>query len=423
MLQMKKPDANLVRVSLARFVSRAGGEAAFFVGIWGKATFELDSTPGQLALLMGVMGIMALLGTTAGGVLVDRYDPKRVLLYGEIAFVPAAIAPVFADTMGTLTLAIAFLSFFSMIVFASIASFPPYLTEDEDKLKGINGALETAGNAAFVAGPAMGALLAHFGEIDHIFILDAVTSLVAAALILKVKVRSFAAPEEAKRSAFAEIKQGFAVTYSKSSLRLFITTGTATWLAFGAFGSVEPLFFRDVLDVGPETLGLVNAIFGLGMIGGSVLMVKMPERFMTARSVVFGVSATGLGAVLYAGTADLRVVILGAIVWGVVLGVTFPLTRTLTQRATPEGMYGRVTGTITVHAHIGELLPLTFVPAVAAVVGVQAVLVGAGIFLFLISLTRYRAAGRVDRELPRPAPSEEIDGHLTAIEEPISPVV
>lgn len=434
MLKLQRPDPNLVRVSAARFISRAGGEAAFFVGIWGKATYDLNSTPGQLALLMGVMGVMALLGTTVAGLLVDRFDPKRVMFFGEIAFVPSAIAPMFADTMEQMTLSIAVLSLVSMVVYTSVASFPPYLTDDDEKLKGINGALESAGNLAFVAGPAIGALIVKFGEIDQIFLFDAITSLVAAALILKVKVRDLVprdgldSERKPKRSAIREIKEGFAFSYSKRTIRLFITTSTATWIAFGAFGAVEPLFYRDVLEVGPETLGWVNAIFGLGMITGSVLLVKMPERLMTARSVVIGVTLSGLCAVLYSGTADLRVVALGAVVWGIVLGVLFPMSRTLTQRATPDGMYGRVTGAVNVHAHIGELLPLTFVPALAALVGVQAVLVGAGVLLSALSLTRYREANRVDAMLPVTHQAHEGEAgrdaaHLSPEDEPISPVV
>lgn len=437
MLKLQRPDPNLVRVSAARFISRAGGEAAFFVGIWGKATYDLNSTPGQLALLMGVMGVMALMGTTVGGLLVDRFDPKRVMLFGEIAFVPSAIAPMFADTMGQMTLSIAVLSLVSMVVYTSVASFPPYLTDDDEKLKGINGALESAGNLAFVAGPAIGALIVKFGEIDQIFLFDAITSLVAAAFILKVRVRDLVPRDgpgrvdsEGKRehSAVQEIKEGFAFSYSRRTIRLFITTSAAIWIAFGAFGAVEPLFYRDVLKVGPETLGWVNTIFGLGMITGSVLLVKMPERLMTARSVVIGVTLSGLCAVLYAGTADLRVVAFGAMVWGIVLGVLFPMSRTLTQRATPDGMYGRVTGAVNVHAHIGELLPLTFVPVLAALVGVQAVLVGAGVLLFALSLTRYREANRVDALLPVAHGAGAHVGvhdaaHLSPEDEPISPVV
>lgn len=48
-------DRDIARVVAARFISRTGGEAAFFVGIWGMAAYRFHSSPGQLALLMGTL--------------------------------------------------------------------------------------------------------------------------------------------------------------------------------------------------------------------------------------------------------------------------------------------------------------------------------------------------------------------------------
>ena len=51
------------RVALARFISRSGGEAAFFVGIWGKASFEFNATPTELAWVMAALGVASLIGS------------------------------------------------------------------------------------------------------------------------------------------------------------------------------------------------------------------------------------------------------------------------------------------------------------------------------------------------------------------------
>ena len=64
----------LGRAVLARFISRVGGEAAFFVGVWGKATFEFRATAAELAVVMrapgfGVAGGFAVVG------LPDRFGP------------------------------------------------------------------------------------------------------------------------------------------------------------------------------------------------------------------------------------------------------------------------------------------------------------------------------------------------------------
>ena len=67
-------------VTLARFISRTGGEAAFFVGIWGKAAYDLRAEAGQIAVLIGVMGIAGLVGSGIAGPLIDRFGPRRVLM-------------------------------------------------------------------------------------------------------------------------------------------------------------------------------------------------------------------------------------------------------------------------------------------------------------------------------------------------------
>jgi DHA3 family macrolide efflux protein-like MFS transporter len=65
------------RVALARFISRSGGEAAFFVGIWGKASYEFNATPSALALVMAALGIASLVGSIWSGLLLDRLGNRK----------------------------------------------------------------------------------------------------------------------------------------------------------------------------------------------------------------------------------------------------------------------------------------------------------------------------------------------------------
>jgi predicted MFS family arabinose efflux permease len=393
-------DKNLARVAVARFASRTGGFAAFFVGIWGKATYEFDATPAGLAVLMGVMGVCALVGSTAGGVLVDRYDPRRVLLVGEILFVPAALAPIFANSMASLTVAVAIMDLVAMVVFTSVAAFAPYLTADENKLKDFNAVMEGANNLAFVVGPAVGAVLIEVWGSAQIFVFDAITSVIAAVLVLPVRLRRM--PERERSTPFRESLQGFREIYGSRHLRLYVVVGTVTWVSFGAFAALEPLFYRDVLAQGPAAIGWVGAIFGAGLMGGAALLARISARALGARLVVLAGIGSGFGAILYTGTDRMLVVVAGAIGWGLVLGLLFPALRTLVQMHTADGMYGRVTGAVQVHNQTGELLPLTFVPALAAAFGVQQVLVGSGIVALCFSALLLGAARSLDRSAESP---------------------
>lgn len=409
-------DRNTARVVAARFISRAGGEAAFFVGIWGKAAYEFRATLGQQALLMASLGIFSILGSALAGVLIDRYDPRRVLMFAELVFVPATLALVLPNSVGQMTLTIVFAATATGAVMTAVASLPPFLTHHPEHLRRINAAVEAGASAAFVAGPALGALIVRYWTLDWIFVLDAATSVVAVALVARVALRSRSRKESLPP--LKEMRNGFAYAWTSRPLRLYLGLFAALWLSFGAFGALEPLFYRDVLKTGPEALGWVNTIFGGGVVAGSILLARLPKRFVCARTAVLGAVGSGIGAIVYTGTAEIRVVVAGAVYWGVILGMMFPLVRTLIQLATPDHLVGRVMGTTNVSSHVGELLPLTFVPALAATVGIQPVLVGSGGGLILLALLTYREGARIDRLRSR-EPHDSLP--LAIADEPITP--
>ena len=118
-------DRNAVRVALARLVSRTGAEAAFFVGIWGKAAYEFDGTAGEIALVIAALGISGLIGSGVAGTLVDRFDPRKVLIGAEIVLVPTAVSLAWANSLTSLIVLSALLGLFTAPTNTAIASFPP----------------------------------------------------------------------------------------------------------------------------------------------------------------------------------------------------------------------------------------------------------------------------------------------------------
>lgn len=406
-------DSSVVRVVLARFVSRVGGEAAFFVGIWGKAAFELEATASQIALVMAALGVSSLIGSSLAGLLVDRFDPRRVLIAGEILFVPTVIGMVFVDSIPSLALVTFLVGLVGTPVFTAIASFGPYLTDDPDRLSKVNGYIEAASWLAFVVGPAVGAILAGSLGIDSIFVLDAATSVVAAVLVAGVTVRQLDRPES-HSGGFQDVIDGFRYSYQHPRLRFYILIGSTVWILFGTFSALEALFFRDILGVEIETLGWVNSIFGLGLITGTWVASRLSSRYRTARTLTLVIGLTGLGALLYVGTDQLGIVVAAGVVWGSFIGLMAPLHRTLIQLNSPEEMVGRITGVTHIHAETGHLLPLAVAPALAAVAGIQATLIGAGLVVALAAALSFPVATRLDRtrdvDVPRtglPDPSDE----------------
>lgn len=412
-------DPGVRGVVLARFVSRVGGEAAFFVGIWGKAAFDLQATPGQLALVMAALGVASLIGASFAGVLVDRFDPRRVVLFGELLFIPVAVGMVFADQIGTLVAATFLLGLVGTPVFTAVASFAPFLTDDDERLAKINGQIEAASWAAFVVGPGIGALIAATISVDAIFILDAATSAVGALLILPVRPRRLGASPLGGHG-LADLREGFRYSYSHRRLRFYIWLGSSVWLLFGAFSALEPLFYRDVLGAEIETLGWVNSIFGVGLITGTAISARLPARLRNARTLTTIVGLNALGVWAYVGTDLLPVVAVAAPFWGLIIGTMAPLHRTMIQLNSPGEMVGRIMGVNHVHSEVGHLIPLAIAPILATAFGVQTTLLAAGATVAVVAALFWSSAGELDRTrdvvvpspgLPDPADEPKSVGH------------
>ena len=405
-------DRNVRAVVLARLISRVGGEAAFFVGIWGKAAYELEATPSQLAAVMAALGVASLIGASVAGVLVDRFDPRRVVMWGELAFVPAALSLIFADSIPALVLATFALGLVGTPVFTAISSFGPFLTDDETRLAKVNSWIEGASWTAFVIGPAMGAILAGSIGVDAIFVLDAATSVASAALLWPVRVRHLA-KDETRGGGWTELREGFRIAYGNPRLRFYIWLGSSVWLLFGVFSSLEPLFYRDVLGVDVEALGWVNSIFGIGLIGGTLIAGRMPRRFRSATWLTVLVGMNALGVLAYVGTDLIGVVIVAAPFWGLIIGQMAPLHRTMIQVNSPEQAVGRIMGVNHIHSEVGHLLPLAFAPAVASILGVQRTLLVSGTIVAVVAIFFFAPARRLDRtrvvEVPRPGLPDPVD--------------
>jgi MFS transporter, DHA3 family, macrolide efflux protein len=409
--------SDVYRIVAARFVSRAGSDAAFFVGIWGKAAFTLHATPQQLALIMFAMSSASIAGSILAGVLVDRYGPRRVLSVAEVLFVPAALGMAFAHSLPVLTALVGVWAFTGAPVVTAGASFAPFLAVEPSQLPRINAWIESSGSMALLTGPALGALVAHFAGVDWVFVIDAATSLVAPLLVWRARLRPVERPR-AGRHPFAEFTDGIRAAYGTRPIRYYVLVGSVVWLTFGAFGVLEPLFYRDVVHTGVETLGWVNTIFGGGLLLGAALLPRLPRRVLSARWLVGFLVLNGLGTVLYVGSPDLRRIAVGAFAWGLIIGALEPLIRTLLHRDTPEALVGRVMGTAEVHRRLGELVPLAFAPLLALRFGVQPVLIGGGAVGALIALASFGEATAIDR---MPHRSVENVERLRPSDEPLTP--
>lgn len=412
-------DRRIALVTIARFVARLGGEAAFFVGVWGMAAYRFDASAAKIALLMATLAISSMVGSAIAGVLVDRYGPRNVLVGAQLVYIPIVLAVTLVQSIEMLTLACSIFGLATAPIMTATGAFAPYLTQSTEDMGRVNVLIEGAGALSFVLGPGLGAVFAKLWGIESVFYLDAAFTSLGVLLVLPVRTPAISASE--RRHPLKELTSGLRIAYGIRPVRYYVLMGSLVWFSFGAFGALEPLFYRDVVKTGVETIGYMNSLFGIGIAVGAWLLTKLPARTTSARGLSLGVVLLGLGAMVYIGTTSLVVIGIGALLWGAVIGAVEPLLRTLMQLDAPEEYVGRVMGTAQLHRSAGELVPLAIAPGLAAVFGPQAVMIGGGILASLLAAGSWWHAASIDRAGHRERGPIRVDEAIMR-DEPISPI-
>ena len=350
----------------------------------GWLVYELTGSPTWLGIVSFAGGIPMLVLSLPAGVLVDRLDRRTVLIaaQGLTALVTVVLALLIATDLVRPwhVAAIAFLSgaFFVVINPTRQALLPTAVARHE---LGSAIALMSAGtNSGRVVGPSLaGLLVAGFGAATAF-------GVQAAASILALACAYMLAPRPARHarrsSAVQNLLEGLRyVRQDPTVLALMCLQAIPAFLIM-PYIQLMPVFARDVLHAGPEGLGTLMTVMGVGSVLGSVGIVVFPPR-REGLALVVSLAVFALLLVAFAGSTSLPLSIglMGLI--GVAQAIYLAINNTLVQVATPDALQGRV---MSIYMMTWGLLPLGSLPqgVLADWLGAPAVVAGAGVLGALI---------------------------------------
>ena len=169
------------------------------------------------------------------------------------------------------------------------------------------------------------------------------------------------------------------------------------FFAFGAFDSLESLFYRDVLNVDIVWLGWLSSVVGLTSSVGAFILTKLSARHVNLRLLLGALMAVGIGSMVYVGTDMLGVAIIGQAINGLAWGFLEPLQMILIQERADIKYLGRITGFVRFGLMSAGVVPLLAAPFLAEALGVQAVLFGASTIIALVGTLFFVTQGRHQR--------------------------
>ena len=382
-------------------ISSAGTQIQQVAVAW--QVFELSRNPVALGGLGLARFVPILVFGLAGGVLADRHDRRRTLLAAQAALGTVSALFALLTFAGRITVPAIYLLTMVAAVFAAVAgptrqALIPSLVPDEE-LAGAMSMSILAGNAATVAGPALGGLIIGFAGTGLAYAIDAASFALVGLAVLVLRARPVLARQAA--SGWAAALEGLRfLRGSPALLGVMALDFVATF--FGASTVLMPLFATEVLKTGPTGLGVLLAAPAAGaLLGGSAMAAaRIPDR--PGLGIVGAVVGYGLCLLGFGLSVNLWLSLALLAGSGAADAVSMAMRHTVRNLMTPDALRGRIAAAHSTFAmggpQLGEfesgLVAARFGAPIAVAAGGLLAVVGALATAWLVpSITAFRVSG------------------------------
>jgi MFS family permease len=312
----------------------------------GWLLYDLTGNSMLLGALNGLRALPFLVTGPLAGVAADRMDRRRLLLRTQWILIITALL------MGALV-ASPLLHVWHIFLFTLITgvawtitepvrmSMIPSVVPKENLANAV--ALNSGGfNLMKVIGPALGgALIAWFGPAENFFV-QAIAYSGVLAMVYWMHIPPHHA-ESKRRSALVNLKEGFAYVWSTPAVLALMTLAYVPRIFAVPYQTLMPVFQKDVLQTGPEGLGLLMAAPGVGAVIAVLTLASLGSRIERQGLLLVG-SIVVLGGllVIFSQITWFPLALFMLVLVGIFQMFFLASTATMLQMIVPDELRGRV---------------------------------------------------------------------------------
>ena len=325
-----------------------------------------------------------------GGVVADRFNRKSILLacYAFIAVASLAmVAVIFSGHLSlpailAFSLAMGVRNGFRDPAFNALM---PMLVPEKHLIR-INMLDNLLSAASMILAPALGILLYTSFGLGAPMIALAVGSVLSMFTLATVSVPTVR--KEAEARVRDELAGGFKVIAHHRGLLFLMLSFVMGLVAYGPFENLMPLLVSTVFGGDGYAASMCAGAFGVGMLGGSMLMMVVGERVPLPRVIAgCGITVGVIIAVcgLLPGSLFPALVACAGLSGACCAGFAGPATTLIQKNCDPEYL-GRVMGIFNSAMALGMPAGTAIGGAVAALTGVPAFFVADGVIMLVVGV-------------------------------------
>jgi MFS family permease len=323
--------------------------------------FRQTNSAMSVGLMLMATAAPSLLVGLFAGVLVDRFDRKRIMIAVDLIRAILVLLIPFLVPYNIIWL------YIIVILTSAIGQFfdpahesvlPEIASEKE--LAAANSLMAISSFGSTAIGFAASGLIASAADISWAFYLDALSFLISALCILMIRIKPILA--EGKTSALLvlnNLKVGVRQLFDTPILRSLFTAQIPTLVAFGLSNALLLPFALRALKATEFEYGIQEGLTSLGFIVASLLMASIFDRMGEGSWIAAGYLGMALAGIAYSFVHSIPLAIAIVTISGFFNAPSSIGRRLVIQRNTPREMRGRVNSVFFVSRDVLFLIGMT----------------------------------------------------------------
>ena len=320
-------------------------------GTWMQVMAQgwVMSTLTNKAIMLGLVNLAAGLPTLAltmiGGSAADRFDKRKILIATQIAQIAFALSLGWLVFIGQIQ--IWHVIFFAALLGVSIAfempaisALVPELVKREQIASAV--ALDrSVFHGSRLIGPSLAGLFVGWWGAASAFFANAFSFLALIIALISLPRRPVGTEEEEEKRR-SGIMEGFRYVRSdRTILSMIVLIALTTIFIFPTISVMLPLYVRNVLQLGPDSMGWLMATSGTGAFLGSLglLSIAREKRLKFMSGNVLAIAA---GVFFMSRSHSFLLTACSMGILAIALSMNFGLANTIVQEHAPSHLRGRV---------------------------------------------------------------------------------
>ncbi len=312
----------------------------------GWLVLQLTNSPALLGLIGAIAGVPTLFLAAVAGVLADRMDRRRLLVWGYWIGAILAGALALLTTLGVVeywhVALIALLGGIVITVQMPVSQAIVSSIVDRAVIGGAIALNSAQYNLARIIGPSIAGLAIAAGGLALGFWVNALALVAVGLVISRLPIPANRAADRASAALWGDLQDGVRFVVADPILSVLVVLAAAPALFVLPYLIFLPVFARDILVIGAPGLGLMTGSIGVGALAGALLMASRRPSGGSGRLLLAGLGAIAVSLFVFATSRIVPLSMIALAVLGASQVAYYSTTNTLIQLRVPPRLRGRV---------------------------------------------------------------------------------